>query len=206
MQNFRDFFLVEERKSKFRGKLYHGTSARFDKFDQRFGRMENDFYGGGIAYFTTSIKIAKGYASASKKRIGGDMLLYTVDVNFKKVFDVDISYDGAEVLKILDGTDLEKIARGAGLMSYGNPNSQSNLSDLKRGRLSLTGDQLYKGFTTANRGKTSAFRDKLISLGYDALRYNGGLQIRGETQHDVYIAWDASTIKIDKRQKWATKK
>lgn len=33
-------------------KVYHGSNILFKKFDQNKARLVNNFYGGGLAYFT----------------------------------------------------------------------------------------------------------------------------------------------------------
>ena len=48
-------------------KLYHGTNQLFDKFEQSKSRVLNDYYGGGVAYFTDTLKVAHTYA---KSKIG----------------------------------------------------------------------------------------------------------------------------------------
>jgi hypothetical protein len=68
---------------------------------------------------------------------------------------------------------------------------------LKSGDLSLTGDEVFKGLS---RGmvNTAKARQKLIDLGYDGLRYNGGKNMQMATEHDVYLAYDAGDIQIKK--------
>ena len=44
-------------------KVFHGTGKDFDQFSSDFARVEEDYYGGGVAYFTDNKEVAFGYAS-----------------------------------------------------------------------------------------------------------------------------------------------
>ena len=73
----------------------------------------------------------------------------------------------------------------------------SVMAKLKSGNLELTGEEVFKGLS---RGmvNTAKARQKLISLGYDGLRYNGGVNMNMATKHDVYLAYNANDIRIKK--------
>lgn len=174
--------------------LYHGTNHNFIKFDQEKARLVNDFYGGGVAYFTSKKEVAEQYARAMSRKAGTkDQYVYKVHVTFKKTFDVDNEYSGKELVKMLKN-DPEAFARGAGLLNYG-ADRYTIISDLKTGNIRVKGDQVFKGMSrgmvnTANARKT------LQTIGYDSLRYNGGLNMGMATKHDVYIAYNADAIRI----------
>ena len=175
---------------------YHGSNAKFAKFDQGKARIINDFYGGGVAYFTSNKDIAKTYANSMVKSKGGERYIYEVELSLKKIFDVDHKFTGKELTKFFDAKEAEDFARGAGLMKAGS-DRYVVIGKLKDGDYELTGDQVFKGLS---RGmvNTAKARQKLISLGYDGLRYNGGLNMNAATKHDVYLVYNADDIKIKK--------
>lgn len=175
--------------------LYHGSGSLFTHFNSSFARTPNDYYGGGLAYLTTSRNIAIGYANAGFKRTGNNSkYIYIVEVNFKKTFDVNHIYTGVDLEKIVPEKQIEQFARGANLLKF-NTDKYSIFAKLSLGTLPLTGDQVFKGLQNSFNGQTSKVRDHLISCGFDSLRYNGGLITRSEP-HDVYIVYDAKKLKI----------
>lgn len=177
-------------------KLFHGAGALFSKFRQEFSRSPNDHYGGGLAYLTTDEKIARGYATSSAKRTKSDPIIYLVEANFKKVFDIDETFTGKEMKEFLP-KDIDGFARSAKIAKFSSDGSSLMLakSKLRDGTIELTGRQIYDGLSGVNNNQTSKVRDIFISMGYDALRYNGGLNMM-TTSHDVYIAYKATTLKI----------
>lgn len=183
-------------------KAYHGSNARFSKFDQGKARIVNDFYGGGVAYFTDNIDVSKSYARTMAKK-GGERYVYEVALNFKKVFDVDKVYTGSELTKFFTDKTVENFARGAGLMKLGS-DKYSTLANLKSGKTSLTGEKVFKGLSKG-MVNTAATRNELVKLGYDGLRYNGGLNMGMATKHSVYLAYNAASIKLVKRYKMVDK-
>lgn len=185
-------FLIENKA--FSGLVYHGTNARFDRFDQRKSRIVNDNYGGGIAYFTDDLKTAMTYAKSMAKKSGGEPLIYTVQLKLKKMFDVDYVYSGKELLALLPN-DVEKFARGAGLLGL-NADQYKVTSSLTSGSMKLKGEQVYRGLSNGNT-QTLQAREHLIEKGYDGLRYNIPM-LSGKS---VYLAYSANTITIKKRQK-----
>jgi hypothetical protein len=195
MLSFRSF--ISESKG-FVGTVYHGTNARFDKFDQRKSRIVNDNYGGGVAYFTDALNLAITYAKNMAKKQSGDPLIYSVELKLKKLFDVDHEFTGKELVDILPA-DVNDFARGAGLLRL-NSNEYKVISDLKSGTTKLTGEQVYRGLSKGNT-QTAKARDHLIEKGYDGLRYNMPVT----PKQSVYLAYDANDIKITKRQKVAAK-
>jgi hypothetical protein len=176
--------------------LYHGSNALFNKFDQGKARIVNDFYGGGVAYFTSNKDVAKTYANAMVKAKGGVKYIYEVEVNISKIFDVDDTFTGKELTKFFNDKDAEEFARGAGLMKAGT-DRYDVLSKIKDGAYKLTGDEVFKGLSKG-MSFTARARQKLIALGYDGLRYNGGLNMQAATKHDVYLVYNASDIHIKK--------
>lgn len=179
-------------------KLYHGSNAIFSKFDQGKARIVNDFYGGGVAYFTDNIEIAKTYAKAMNRVKGGDLIIYEVNLKFHKLFDVDHEFTGHELMKFYNKNTVEEFARGARLLPLG-VDKYSVISRLLSGNMVLTGDQIFRGLS---RGmvETAKAREHLIKLGYDALRHNGGVtSMNTAIRHNVYLAYKSDEIDIVKR-------
>lgn len=176
--------------------VYHGSNALFKKFEQNKARIFNDFYGGGVAYFTSDKKVASTYATSMKRKYGGDRYVYEVDLTLTKIFDVDHKFTGKELKQFFDDKDAEDFARGSGLLKAG-VDKYSVLTKLKEGTIEMTGEQVFKGLS---RGmvNTAKARQKLISLGYDGLRYNGGVNMNMTTKHDVYLAYNADDVRIRK--------
>lgn len=186
MLSFRTY--LSESKG-FTGTVYHGTNARFDKFDQKKSRIVNDNYGGGVAYFTDSVGLSITYAKSMAKKLGGDPIVYSVELKLKKMFDVDDVFTGADLVNILP-KDINSFARSAGLLSL-NSNEFKVLADLKNGNMKLTGEQVYKGLSKGNT-QTAKARKHLIEKGYDGLRYN----IPTTPKQSVYLVYNAKDIKI----------
>lgn len=178
--------------------VYHGTGSKFEEFSQDKARVVNDFYGGGVAYFTTDIGIAINYAKGARKRSAdGIGRVYFCKVNLTKVFDVDRTYTGEELKKHLP-KNLDAFARGAGLMRVSD-DPYLVTARLERGDYKLTGEQIFRGISQG-MVHTAKVREHLKKLGYDGLRYNGG-QMMGVADHDVYIAYYAHDIEIVKRKR-----
>lgn len=177
-------------------KVYHGSNSIFKKFDQKKSRIINDFYGGGIAYFTDNLDVAKTYARSMSKK-SGEPIIYEVDLNFRKLFDVDDTFKDKELLKILEHDDIEQFARGAGLLKFGGESKFTVLGRLREGKINLSGDQVFRGLSRG-MNQTARARQILIDSGFDGLRYNGGLNMGMATKHSVYLAYKESNIKITK--------
>ena len=190
LKTFKIFISESE---KFRGVVYHGTDARFDKFDQRKSRIVNDNYGGGVAYFTDGLSLAITYAKNMAKKSGGEPIIYSAELNFSNMFDVDHTFTGKELTDILPD-DLDEFARGAGLLSL-NADKYTVISNLKSGKASLSGEQVFKGLSRG-MNQTAKARQHLIDKGYDGLRYNMNIT----PKQSVYLAYDANDINIKKRQ------
>ena len=178
----------------FNGVVYHGSNAVFDKFDDKKARLANDFYGGGIAYFTDSKSVGESYARTMTKKYSGLSTLYEVKLTITQLFDVDADFTGQNLLNLLPN-DVETFARSAGLLNFGS-NKYKVLLDLKKGNITLTGNQIFKGLS-AGQKNTAVTRDFLIKNKYDGLRYNGGQNMGMATTHNVYLAYYAKQIKID---------
>jgi hypothetical protein len=176
--------------------LYHGTNARFAQFDQSKSRIVNDFYGGGVAYFTDNLSVAKNYAKSAAKK-SGDPIVYEVTFNPAKIFDVDDIFTGNDLIKFFSKRESEQFARGAGLLNLG-ADKYTVLDALEEGKLKLTGDQVFRGLS-GGMIKTAAAREKLKQLGYEGLRYNGGVNMGMATKHSVYLAYHAYQIRITER-------
>lgn len=172
---------------------YHGSGSLFEQFEQSKSRIPNDFYGGGVAYFTDNLTIAKQYAAAmAKKTPKKEKVIYEVDLTFRKLFDVDDEYTGS-VLKSFVGGNPEAFARGAGMFRLG-ADKFAVLADLKSGNIVVKGEQVFKGLS-GGMVSTAKARETLKRLGYDGLRYNGG-QVMHATPHSVYLAYHADDITI----------
>lgn len=172
---------------------YHGTNARFERFDQGKARIAQDYFGGGTAYATDNMDIAKQYSTAMYKKYGGERIIYKVRLNLKKVFDVDKIYTGKELLDLIGNMNVEQFARGAGLLNMG-ADKYKVLSELKDGTAEVPGDQVFRGLS-GGMIKTANARDRLIKERYDGLRYNGGVNMNA-TRHNVYIIYNARNIQI----------
>lgn len=180
---------------------FHGSGRRFDKFNQSFGRVKNDFMGGGIGYFTTHHGVAKSYAKNGARFAGTDTpYVYHAKLKMNHVFDVDHDFEGDKLKHILpDEKDHEAFARGAGLMRAG-VDKYDVLSKLKHGNMKLTGHQVFQGLSRGGAASDAA-REHLIKKGYDGLRYNGGQNMDQAERHDVYIPYNADSVQIHKRTK-----
>lgn len=176
--------------------VYHGSGSDFDQFDQRKARIANDFYGGGIAYFTDDFTVATTYAKSMSKKTGTPFV-YTVKITLNKLFDVDDVFTGKKLIDILP-KNTEEFARGASLISF-KSDKYAVLADIESGSSTLTGDGVFKGLSKG-MNQTAIARDFLISKGYDGLRYNGGVNMNA-TRHSVYLAYKASNLKILKKEK-----
>lgn len=189
-------FLVEQ-KQGFSGTVYHGSGSRFSEFKQSAARIPNDFYGGGVAYFTDDLKVGITYAKSMAKSKNSDPVVYTVSLKLKKLFDVDDKFTGKDLVNILP-KDIDDFARGAGLLKLGSDKFQV-IANLQSGNMTLTGDEVFKGLSKG-MNTTAKARDHLIKNGYDGLRYNGGVNMNMATKHSVYLAYTTKGIKIQKRQ------
>jgi len=175
--------------------VYHGTGSDFDMFSSEFARVANDYYGGGVAYFTDNVEVAHGYASDGQKRDGstGTKILMTVEITPSKIFDVDAMIPGPDVTRLMGKTKPEEFLRAAGMLNI-NSDKFSLIGKIKNERLEMTGDQLFKALSMG-QVKSSRARNALKAAGYDALRYNGGIQTQG-VHHNVYIMYNASAIRV----------
>ena len=174
--------------------VYHGSNADFSEFDQRKARIPNDFYGGGVAYFTDSSKIAEGYARTMTRQYGGTPTVYTVKLNLGLLFDIDDTFKGDDLLNFVNRTSsVDEFLRGAKLLPLG-ADRYKVMSDLKSGKMELTGEQVFKGLSNGMI-KTGQARKILEKMGYDTLRYNGGLMMK-QGHHSVYLAYHANNIDI----------
>ena len=195
MKTFKEF--LKEETNPIKVQAYHGSGRKFDEFDQRQARIKNDFYGGGIGYFTSNPDVAATYAKSMSKETKTPHVYHTT-LNMNNVFDVDHKFSGEKLKGILPD-DVESFARGAGLMKLGT-DKYKVLSDLKSGNTELTGHQVFKGLSRG-MNDTAKARDHLISKGYDGIRYNGGENMKMATKHDVYIPYRADSIEIKKVEK-----
>lgn len=210
MKSFKKFNLIEKKivSESFKGQMWHGTNAKFDKFEQRMARVQNDLYGGGVAYFTDNRKIAEGYAKSSLKRKGApknpEPWLYKVDLDLKNIFDIERSYNYDFVKQFVKNdksSTVEKFLRDAGVLnnsfmkSIGASDIFSVISKFNNGSLNLTGDQLFNAIGN-NSANSSKARDIFYKMGYDGLTHQGGLRGGTGGKHKVIIVYDSSKIKI----------
>ena len=193
MKRFSQFLL----EGSFNSVVYHGSNSKFDKFDQKKARIPNDFYGGGIAYFTDNLKVGIQYAKGMSTK-NGEPRVYTVKLSLKKMFDVDDTFTGKNLIQILP-KDVEGFARGARLLKYG-VDKFKVLSDLQSGSLTLSGDEVWGGLSSGQVNTANA-REYLMAKGYDGLRYNGGDNMGMKVKHNVYLAYYPKSIQIQKVQR-----
>ena len=176
--------------------VFHGTNQLFDKFDHRKARIVNDFYGGGVAYFTDNKEVAWTYAKSMQKKNGGEQYLYYCSIRLNKIFDVDKKFTGDDLIKMVKAHgNTEEFALGSKQLKFG-MDKYIVINKLNEGRLILTGDIVFKGLS---RGmvNTKKAREIITSLGYDGLRYNGGVNMGMATKHNVYLVYNASSISIN---------
>lgn len=178
---------------------YHGSGKFFHQFDQKHARLANDFYGGGVGYFTDNKDIAHSYARGMSKETKTPHVYHT-SLHLSNVFDVDHEFHGEKLKKILP-KDTEKFANAAGLIGLHNHEQKySILSKLENGEIKMKGHEVFRGLSHGMTNTAKA-RDHLIKHGYDGLRYNGGMNMQQATQHNVYIPYKADSIKIKKVEK-----
>lgn len=180
----------------FTGNVYHGSGSVFEKFDQGKARIANDYFGGGVAYFTDDFPVGITYAKSMAKKTKEQPIVYTVKLSLKKVFDVDDFFNGKNLISILPA-NLDDFARGAGLMTM-TADKYKVLYDIKNGLINMTGHQVFLGLSRG-MNNTAAARKHLTAKGYDGLRYNGGVNM-GAKRHNVYLAYDANDIQILSKQ------
>jgi hypothetical protein len=200
MKSFKQYIKEELSTNPVNVDVYHGSGKKFDKFDQRQARIPNDHMGGGIAYFTDNKDVAGTYAkSMAKTQKTKTPHVYHSTLSMNNVFDVDHEFSGDKLKHVLpdDEREHENFARGAGLLKLGGPDKYSVLSKLRSGQTKLTGAQVFKGLSRGNVDTAKA-RDHLISKGYDGIRYNGGENMDMATRHNVYMPYNADSIKINK--------
>lgn len=197
MKSFLSFLL--ENTNPVTVKVMHGAGGLFTSFDAGKARMKNDFFGGGLGYFTDSHEIARSYAKGASKETKTPHVYHTT-LKMDNVFDVDHDFTGSKLQRMLP-KDTEKFARHAGLLNAGNmENRDSILNDLESGRTTLKGHQLFWGLSEGGT-KTTAARNHLMKHGYDGLRYNGGENMKGAIRHNVYVPYHAKSITIHKVEK-----
>lgn len=190
MLSFQEF-LIEAKYD-----VVHGSGTKFTKFSQAHARLKNDYYGGGVAYFTDHHETGKNYAKNMSKKTKTPHLYHST-LEMHNVFDVDKHYTGEHLTHLLP-KDHETFARHAGLLKLGD-DKYHTLGKLASGSMSMTGDQIFRGLSHG-MSNTSKARDHLIKKGYDGLRYNGGIQTRG-IHHNVYIPYKDDAITINKIEK-----
>ena len=179
-------------------KLYHGTNQDFEEFSQDKARLINDYYGGGVAYFTDNFDVAETYAKSMARSKGGSLYVFEIFLDIKKLFDVKDEFSGPMLTRFFDSKkDIEEFARGAGLLKYG-VDKNKILASLELGNMNLTGEQVFNGLS-AGMNKTARARSKLKKLGYDTLRYDGGKNMNAAIKHNVYITYYSNRIHINSK-------
>jgi len=200
LKTFLQYF-VQEEANPLDVDAYHGSGAKFSQFKQSKARVKNDFFGGGVAYFTDSKPTAKTYAVGSAKREKSEPHIYHTSLSMKNVFDVDHKFSGEKLTSLLPN-DHESFARGAGLLPYGS-DKHKVISDLRSGKTELTGHQVFKGLSQG-KVKSDFAREHLKKKGYDGLRYNGGDNMN-VGHHNVYVPYSPEAIRINKITKLVKK-
>lgn len=186
-------FLTES----FEGTVYHGSGNDFNTFKQSEARTLNDYYGGGIAYFTDNKDVAKSYARTTAKRPGSqnNPTLYTVRLSIHNPFIVPKVYSGNELKKFIPKSiqDMDNFLRNCGLLTYG-VDKYKIINDINAGKYEMSGDTIFKGLSI-RQTNTIAARETLISLGFDGLQYDGGKITRG-IHHNVWLPYYEKQITI----------
>lgn len=183
--------------------VYHGSNKNFDRFQKSAKRVDNDFFGGGVGYFTDDQKVALTYSRAMTYRYKGEEHLYKVRLKMNNIFDVDTIYTGKNLSKFFKHIKPEDFARGAGLLKAGE-DKYSVLAKLEMGNYQLTGKDVFRGLSKGF-GQSEKAQDILMKLGYDGLRYNGGENM-GTGRHNVYIPYNEKDIQILNKYKVNRKK
>lgn len=173
--------------------VYHGSNAKFKEFTDKTKRIPNDYYGGGLAYFTDDKKVALTYSKAMTARYGGEETLYAVNLTLRNFFDVDKKFTGNELKAFFSYIKPEEFARGAGLLKAG-MDKYTILARLDNGTMEISGKDVFKGLSSG-MVNTSRAQDILKKMGYDGLRYNGGDNM-GSSHHNVFLPYYSSAIKI----------
>ena len=175
--------------------VYHGTNQYFDKFEQSKARVINDYFGGGVAYFTVSKEIAHNYAKSMVNNKGGEKYVLEVELNINNLFDVDHMFKGKELSQFFkDNAEAETFARGASLLKFG-VDKYSLIPKLMDGSMEVIGKDVFNGLSIGQT-KSAAAREKLKKLKYDTLRYNGGVNMQQTIKHDVFIAYKSENINV----------
>jgi len=174
-------------------KLFHGSNAKFAEFSNKAKRILNDNYGGGIAYFTDTSAVALTYAKSMTRKYGGTEYIYHVELDLGNIFDVDYIFTKSELTKLLGSIKPEAFARGAGLLK-GDADKYKVLASLELGNLKMSGEEVFKGLSNGYV-QSNAAESVLKDLGYDGLRYNGGVNMSAP-RHNVYIAYYAKNVRI----------
>ena len=186
---------------------YHGSGRLFKKFEQKHARLPNDHMGGGVGYFTDNHDVSKTYAKSMARHAKTDTpYIYHTKLKMNTVFDVDHEFHGDKLKHVLPDNPEhhEQFARSAGLLHPGG-DKYTTMSDLKAGKIKLSGKQVFFGLSRGGINTASA-RDHLIKKGYDGIRYNGGENMNMATRHNVYMPYNSDAIKIHKVTQLVTKK
>lgn len=177
--------------------MYHGSNAIFKSFDANRARLQNDNFGGGVAYLTTNKNLAVTYAKSMSRR-GGEPIIYTVKTNFKKTFDTEKLFQGKDVLRFIRDMKVEDFAKGAKLLVYG-IDKFTVINNLKSGITGLSGKQIFDGLSNGNT-QTLKAREVLIKLGYDSIYYK-----TPDRNNDIYITYKDTNLRIDKIERFVKK-
>lgn len=177
-------------------KAFHGTNTKFDRFEISKARVLNDYFGGGVGYFTDKYDVAITYAAHMVRlKKAGSKFIYNVDLTMENIFDVDHIFSGPELEKFWETVGLEKFLRGSGQLR-GMDDKYTIMARAQTGALKMTGAEVFKGLSNG-MVNTYATREILKKLGYDGLRYNGGANMNAGA-HNVYLAYDPKDIVITK--------
>lgn len=177
--------------------MYHGSNVIFKSFDANRARLQNDNFGGGVAYLTTNKSLAVVYAKSMSRR-GGEPIIYTVQTTFRKTFDTETLFQGKDVLRFIKDVKLEDFAKGAKILVYG-MDKYTVINNLKSGITGLTGKQIFDGLSNGNT-QTLRARETLVKLGYDSIHYK-----TPDNVNDVYITYKDTNVRIDKIERFVRK-
>lgn len=195
MISFKEFI----KESPVSGVFYHGSGNDFDKFEQSASRSKNDLFGGGVAYFTDNIDVARSYSTnAARRRDSLDQtkILYTVRLNLKKAFDTTVKeLDSKLVSQLIPDKPSEQDHFGRDLKVYkGDVNRHNFIFKIKSGEVKVSGEALWNAISSRGTNTVKG-RNTLKSSGFDGLIYEGG-HITRQVKHKVVIPYNPSSIKI----------
>lgn len=184
--------LLELLDTTLKDTLFHGGIDFDGEFRQDMSRSPNDYFGGGVAYFTDNHEVALKYAKNAGKRSGKLPVVYNVKLTIKNNFDVDKKYNSELFLDSIK--DLDKFIRNSSIGEYNDPIYVTK-QKLKSG-IEITGKSIFKGLSN-NHQNSGRAREILIDLGFDGLRYTGDED--SMNPYNVWLPYNSDQVSIVKK-------